>query len=102
MKVWIMSVGNCEDTSGALLCTTKEIAERELFKARDKLIAEWEKSDEWLQKSNAQYYKDKNEPIREDNMYKDMIKALSGNDYTKWDNYPHDCPYIYETEVVEK
>jgi len=34
MKVWIMSVGNCEDTGGALLCATKEIAERELFKAR--------------------------------------------------------------------
>jgi len=97
-----MSVGNCEDSGGALICATKEIAERELFKARDKLIAEWKKSDEWLQKSNAQYYKDKNEPIREDNMYKDMMAALSGNDYEKWDNYPHDCPYIYETEVVDK
>jgi len=102
MKVWIVSVGNCEDSGGALICASKEIAERELFKARDNLVIEWKKSDEFLQKSNAQYCKDKNIPLIEENMYKDMIKALEGDDYTKWDNYPHDFPYLYETEVVDK
>lgn len=103
MKVWIVSVGNCEDSGGALLCATKEIAVRELFKARDRLIAEWQESDKWMQKSNAQYYKAKNSPIKEENnMYKGMIKALEGNDYTKWDNYPHDCPYLYQTELLDK
>ena len=102
MKVWIVSVGNCEDSGGALLCATKEIAERELFKARDALAAEWKKSDEFLQKENIKYCKKRNLPLIEENMYRDMIKALQGDDYVKWDNYPHDCPYLYEAEVLDK
>ena len=102
MKVWIVSVGNCEDSGGALLCLTKEIAERELFKARDRLVTEWKQSDIHLQKDNIKYCKENNIPLIEENMYKDMIKALEGNDYLKWDNYPHECPYLYESEILAK
>ncbi len=102
MKVWIVSVGNCEDSGGALLCATKEIAVRELFKARDRLVAEWQKSDIHLQKDNIKYCLENNIPLIEENMYRDMIKALQGDDYAKWDNYPHDCPYLYESEVLDK
>ena len=102
MKVWVVSVGNCEDSGGALLCATKKIAERELFKARDALVAEWIESDKAYKTSIEEYCKEKNIPIQIDNMYTDMIKALEDNDYTKWDNYPHDCPYLYESEILDK
>lgn len=36
----------------------------------------------------------------EDKMWKRMIEALSHNDYEKWDNYPHEVPWIRETEVI--
>lgn len=101
MKIWVMSVGDCENSGVALLCATKEIAERELFKARDKLIEEWEKGDKFAQKQVADFCRKNNKPIWVDDMYKKMITALFGNDYKKWDNYPHECPYIYESEVLD-
>jgi hypothetical protein len=37
----------------------------------------------------------------DENMYDKMIRALSSDDYEKWNNYPHDRPYLYETEVIQ-
>ncbi len=101
MKIWIMAIGNCEDSGSPLLCATKEIAERELFKARDKLITEWKKADNFAQNSVKEYCQKNNKKIWIEKMYRNMIKALSSNDYEKWDNYPHEKPYIYEIEVLE-
>ena len=85
MTIWVVGISDCESNSIVAICTTKEIAEREMFKTRDKLVANWKEMD----------------GLGED-MYKKMIAALSGNDYENWDNYPHDEPYLYETTVVEK
>jgi hypothetical protein len=111
MKIYMMGVGNCEDSGiqlslysinwMGLACATLEIAERELFKARDRLIEEWKKQDKFLQESNKKYCKEHNIPPIKEDMYIDMIKALSGNNYKSWDNFPHDCPYIYELTVLE-
>ncbi len=92
MKIWVVGVSDCEANSVVCLCTTKEIAERELFKERDRLVAEW----------NSRCEAFKGEPLESHTheMYGDMIKALAGNDYEEWDNYPHDRPYLYETEVI--
>jgi phage regulator Rha-like protein len=91
MRVWIVGVSDCEGNSIKCICSTKEIAERELFKARDELIVEW--------KEMEKFTKDRNP---NDNVYSNMIEALSSDNYEKWDNYPHDVPYLYSTEIVEK
>ena len=101
MKVWIVGVSDCEGNSVRCICATKEIAERELFKARDELIAEWKEADIYSQESIEKFCKEENKPVWVDEMYKGMIDALSSNDYDKWDNYPHDRPYLYETEILE-
>lgn len=85
MTVWIVGVLDCEYNDIKSICATKEIAERELFKARDELVAEWR----GMKKGFT------------DDMYEKMIAALSGSDYNDWNNYPHDEPYLYETEVIE-
>ena len=91
MTVWVVGVADCESNSIKAICSTKEIAERELFKARDELVADWKRMDKFCKERDIA-----------DNMYKDMITALSGKDYENWDNYPHEKPYLYETEVVEE
>ncbi len=101
MKVWLVGVSDCEGNSIEAVCATKEIAERELFKARDRLVKEFQRMDISMQKTNDEYCAKENKPTWIDNMYKDMITALSGNDYEKWDNFPHECPYLQETEVIE-
>jgi hypothetical protein len=89
MKIWVVGVADCEGSSMVAICTTKEIAERELFKIRDTLVAEWKE----CIFSNEEWGKD---------MYKGMVKALEGDDYQKWNNYPHDCPHLYEAELLDK
>jgi len=89
-KVWVVGIGDCEGNRIVAICTTKELAEKELFKARDELVKDWKESVERLKKEKDDFA----------DTYKEMIEALSGNDYEKWDNYPHDVPYLYETEVI--
>ena len=101
MKVWLVGVSDCESNSVIAICSTKEIAERELFKERDRLIKEYKDMHIHQQEFNDKYCKENNIPKINDPMYKDMIEALSGNDYEHWDNYPHDKPYLTEIEVKE-
>jgi hypothetical protein len=101
MKIWIVGVSDCEGNSIRCVCATKKIAERELFKARDELVAEWKEMDEYSQKSIKEFCEKENKPIWVEDMYSKMIEALSGNDYEKWDNDPHDRPYLYEMEVIQ-
>lgn len=88
MKVFIVAINDCEGLSFECVCSTKEIAERELFKVRDRLVKNWVEAD-----------KEAKEYLPKDTMYENMIKALSGNDYENWDNYPHEKPIIFEKEV---
>ena len=90
MTVWIVGVADCESNSISAVCATKEIAERELFKERDKLVAGWKKMDEFCKRNNDL-----------DDMYQKMIFALSKNDYEKWNNSPHEKPYLYEVKVID-
>lgn len=91
MTIWVVGVSDCESNRIEAICSTKEIAERELFKARDELIKEWQKMIEWEKKEG-----------RVDDMYQKMIANISTNDYKNWDNYPQDCPYLYKSELMEK
>jgi hypothetical protein len=88
MKVWVVCVSDCETTDVKAICSTKELALRELFKARDALIAEYKHmmTYDWLTNKDD---------------YQRMIDNLSSDDYDKWDNYPHEKPYFYETELIE-
>lgn len=92
MKVWLVGVSDCESNSVICLCDTKELAVHKLFEERDKLINQWKESIE-----NMKEYA----PGLADEMYTKTIKALEGDDYENWDNYPHDRPYICEMEVLE-
>lgn len=102
MQVFIVGISDCETNSIKVVCTTKDIAKRELFKIRDELIVEWKKSDKTLQEDISAYCKKHNKHLWSDNIYKKMITALSGNNYENWDNGPHDKPYLYEVTVMEK
>ena len=102
MKVWILGVLDCETNNVESICLTKEIAERELFKVRDELIEEWKKEEAFNIESSIKICKEHNFEYIEDDMYKIMIKNISGDDYKNWVNYPHDTPYIREMEVTER
>lgn len=91
MKIWVVRVGDCEGSYTVCLCSSKEIAERELFKKRDDLVKEWNESLEYFKKEG-----------HTEKMYEDMIANLSSNNYQEWENYPHDVPSIYEMEVIEE
>jgi hypothetical protein len=88
MKVWMVGVSDCEGNRVVGLFATKELAEKALFQERDELVKDWEEMDKSVNKGKLK-----------DSIYRNMIKALSGNDYDKWDNYPHEAPYLCEYEV---
>jgi len=102
MKVWIVGISDCESNSVVCICATKEIAKRELFKKRDRLVKEWREMDESTQKFIEKWSKEQGRSIHKEEMYKNMIKNLEGNDYENWNNFPQECPYICEQEILEK
>jgi len=113
MKVWVVSVNNCDENIVKTVCKTKEIAKKYLFEIRDELIKEWGKCHKThikeLKKFIEKNFKNKkNSGSINDfskgyvNMYKNMIKNISSDDYESWNNYPHDCPYMYDIELKEK
>jgi hypothetical protein len=91
MEVWVVIVANVESSYIKAICLTEEIAKRELFKVRDKLVKEWKEISR-LNGDNGS----------SEDMYEEMIDNLSDDEYLKWDNYPHDCPYIYKMKVIEE
>ena len=90
-EVFIVAVSDAESMSVIAVCSTKEIAERELFKKRDELVKQWQESIDVAEEGLREHIVE---------MYGDMIKNLSGNAYEDWNNYPHDRPYIYEQKVI--
>ena len=101
MKVYLVGIRDGDSDTIQGVCATRGIAEKELFKARDMLINIWKIQGRQTQELIADTCKQKNKPIWIDYTYKKMIKALAGNDYQNWDNYPHEQPYIEEMEVME-
>lgn len=100
-KVWVVGVSDCESNYTVRICSTKAIAERELFKTRDEFIKDWKRLDENNQKSINEFCKKEGKPSFKDDMYKKMIKNLSSNDYENWDNYPLEKVYISEMEIID-
>ena len=109
-KVWVVGVSDCEGNSIKAICSTKILAERELFKARDELVEEYKRMKIYTEKSQKEFIDEQAKRgvhvggfrFNDENMYDGMIKALSSDDYKNWDNYPHDCPYLYESEVIDQ
>ena len=87
MKVYIVGIADCEGNSITSVCANKIIAERELFKARDKLQKRWK---ELMDGSGM------------DEEVKEMIENLNRNDYKNWNNYPCDCPFLQICKVIKK
>ena len=102
MKVWSVTESDCEGIYNYILCSTKEIAERELFKRRDGLVETWKKQHIKLNKRYFEHAKANNIEYEESNFYTKMIENLSGDDYKKWDNFPHSCLYLNEVEIIDK
>ena len=87
MKVWQVTISDAEGIQETLICATKEIAEREMFKKREEIL-----------KSYKRMRKEVGGEFIEGN-----IKALSTNDYKKWyKNYPLETPRMDEIEVLSK
>lgn len=61
---------------------------------RDKLVSDWKQMIEFIKSEEEN-----------DNcgleMYEKMIQNLSGDDFTTWNNYPHDTVKLEEWEVEE-
>ncbi len=109
MKVWKVGVSDCESCSTFAICSTKEIALREMFKKRDLLISEWKEMQIHNKESEKKFLEEQAKKGiyygfsgNERDMYGDMIKNLSHDDYEKWENYPQEVPWISETEVIDK
>ncbi len=102
MKIWLVLICDCESTRVEKACLTKKIAIRELFKTRDELIKEWKKMHIIINKTNKKICKDYKLIYEINNMYKNMIKKLSNNDYKQWDNSPHECPSIHCINIIDK
>lgn len=102
MKVYQVLQCDCESTSIISVCSTLELAERELFKQRDLLIKEWKEMQEYTEKSTEEYCKKLGITYERPTRYEEMINNLSSDDYEKWDNYPHDTLTIVSMEVIEK
>lgn len=114
MKVWAVVLYDSESSSTRCICATKELAEREMFKLRDYLVNSWEEAireqvefEKLMCTEMPQLMKPavkRNDSMYSYmiNMYSSMIKNLSSDDYTKWENYPHECLCIRETEVITK
>ena len=108
MKVWQVGVSDCESSHTICVCATKEIALREMFKKRDQLLEDWKGSKVRYDKQMNDYVEEKAKQgvflgVGEiDNMWERMITALSHDDYQNWDNYPHDVPWIHESEIIDK
>jgi len=108
MNVWIVGVSDCESNSIVCVCSTKELALKKMFETRDELIAEWkemkvyeaESTKNFIEESAAKGIHFGFDTGRD--LYGDMIKALSSDDWEKWDNYPHDRPYISPMTVLEQ
>lgn len=92
MTIWVVMTGDAEGASLVSLCSTKELAEKSLFEQRDELTKEWNRMADYMKEQHG----------NSDQMYHDMIKALSSDDYESWDNYPFECPHLFEKELVEK
>lgn len=102
MDVWEVGVSDCESSATCCICSTKELAERELFKIRDSLVSDWQEQidrHESLDIKGISHNKQKKMVI---DMYEPMINALTSNDYESWNNYPHERPWIRKTTVVDK
>jgi len=102
MTVYQLCVSDVESCRTICICSTLEIAERELFKARDRLIKEWKESHERWTEEIASSCKKNNLEIFVDDSYLKMIKNLESNDYRKWNNYPHEVPWIQAIEILDK
>jgi hypothetical protein len=89
MKIYLVTVSDCEGIHSIQVCATLKDAETELFKTRDKLIAQWKEALAY-QKENGYA----------DDMYPEMIRNLSSNDYKNWNNYPHEVARIIEYTVL--
>lgn len=92
MKVWVVGVGDVEGSGNSGLYKTKKSAVKAILGQRDLLIADWKRMLEYNNKKHGGLFNE---------MYEGMIKNLSSDDYESWDNYPHDCPFMYEMEVEE-
>ena len=109
MKVWEVGISDAEGSCTVSICATKEIAIRELFKKRDELLKEWEEMKVYEEKAQKEFTEEQNKKgaffgfeVDGYNMWERMIKNLSHDDYSNWENYPHDTPWIQETEVIDQ
>jgi len=109
MKVWMVSVSDCESSHTICICATKEIALREMFKKRDALILVW-KAAKILQDASEKRFLEEQAKAGvhygfcsgEENMYDRMVRNLSNDDYEHWENYPQEVPWIHETEIIDE
>jgi len=92
MKIYIVAKTDVESYIILKIFKNKASAEKYILKARDELMGEY--------RSMIQFCKDKRGNDGAE-MYQNMIDKFKDDDWTKWDNYPHENLIIEEQEIYE-
>lgn len=90
MTVYLVGISDCESNSIVCVCATKELAIKKMFEERDRLVKEWKEMSQWEKDRGLKM-----------GIYDQMIESLSSDDHEKWENYPHEVPYISQIDVLE-
>lgn len=90
MKVFLVGVNDAESSTVCHVCATKELAIKRIFELRDQVIKDNESclngdpTDAWWIEYCTR-----------------TKKNLEGDNYTEWNNFPNETPWLNEVEVEE-
>ena len=90
MNVWIINKYDCEGGEVVRVLATQNKAEKAILEEKNKQIKEWKRMIRFIKKENDHFGIE---------MYKKMIKNLSGSNWRKWSNYPHENFNIQKWKV---
>jgi hypothetical protein len=93
MKVYLICVSAADSGSVLRIAGNPVKAWQIMREERDKLVDDWKQMIEFIKNEDG-----------EDcglEMYEKMIQNLSGDDFTTWNNYPHDTIKLEEWEVED-
>jgi len=91
--VWVVGIKSCENSNIRAVCATEEIAKKELFKARDKMVRNFDYQIEAMPTID----------LKSLSFYQKRKTILSNNDPRKWeDSNPYNYPYSSKMELLEE
>lgn len=94
MKVYLICKSAADFGYVLKIAKTYDKAVKLMYEERDKLVSDWKFLIDFIKKEEG-------EETHGTRMYEKMIENLSSDDFTCWNNYPHDTIKLEEWEVEE-